>query len=101
MEGRQELSLGWRFKISRRLRRSDWKGAKRLLQDGFQEQKVAEAVVVSGVSVVKWPELQGQDQYQWARVVRGSGPRPNRDQDQGAFCSGKAIIDWRVGNHHW
>ena len=25
MEERQELSLGWRFKISRRLRRSDWK----------------------------------------------------------------------------
>ena len=34
---------------------------------------------------LEWSEDQDHDQDQ--------------DQDQGAFCSGKAIIDWWIGSH--
>ena len=63
----------------------------------FQEQKFAEARVVIGavssarirtsIKGLEYSEDQGHDLDQ--------------DQGQGAFCSGKAIIDLRVGSHHW
>ena len=59
----------------------------------FQEQKFAEAVVVSGavssarfrtgIKGLEYSEDQGHDLDQ--------------DQGQGAFCSGKAIIGWDGG----